>query len=131
MKRRYWKVWVAGIALVLMLLLGVVVSLLWPEPSGEAGRVAKQIHIGMMYTDALAVLDLNKAKRELYGPRDVDGAVKKTSASFTFEDRSEIMLQWDLSGRISLVSAGLPRQFHPLTRLRRTLARVLPFLGEK
>jgi hypothetical protein len=120
-------VWVAGIALVLMLLLGVVVSLLWPEPRCEAGRVASQIRIGMMYTDAVAVMDLNKSNQS------IDRGDHKTFAYRCFKDDSTIIVNWDLSGRISWVRAGLPRPnppVHPLTRLRRTLARALRFLAE-
>jgi hypothetical protein len=47
MNRRSWKVWVAGIALVQLLAIGVEVAL-WPTPS-EAEQMAAHIRVGMPF----------------------------------------------------------------------------------
>jgi WD40 repeat protein len=76
MKRRSLKVWVAGIALVQMLAIGIDVALLWPEPRGETGRVVSQIGIGMMYTDAVNPAGA-RPHTDAYGDPLPEGAVTR------------------------------------------------------
>src|SRR5713226_6953844 len=55
MERRNWKVWVAGIALVQLLVIGSVVAAMWPDPT-EAERKAALIRVGMTLEEADAAL---------------------------------------------------------------------------
>jgi hypothetical protein len=64
MDSRRWKVWVAGIALVQLLVIGVEVALLWPTLS-EAEQWANRIDVGMTWDQ------LKQTVPDLYEPMSV------------------------------------------------------------
>jgi hypothetical protein len=124
-KRRSWKVWVAGIALAQLLAIGVDVAL-WPTIT-EAEQVASRLWLGMTADQATQVVD------EWYSQQAVSFRPDRWSK---FSDGSSLALylsQEALTGGDAYVvniRAIPPPSVHPLTRLRRTLARAFPFLGE-
>jgi hypothetical protein len=125
MKRRSWKVWVAGIALAQLLVLGVDVALLWPS---EAEQIASRLREGMTESEVEEAVGglgpgyVIRTGREIYHP--------------SFDDGSSLAVVMVWSGRLGEgyrvgsfeVVPSAPA--HPLTRLRRTLARAFPFLRE-
>jgi hypothetical protein len=58
MKTR-WKLWLIGIALVQLLVIGVDAALLWPMP-GEAERDATKLRVGMTARDVRDLIDLDE-----------------------------------------------------------------------
>jgi hypothetical protein len=46
-----------GLALVLLLAVGVGATLLWPQPPGEAGQKADRIHEGMSFAEVAKALE--------------------------------------------------------------------------
>jgi hypothetical protein len=120
-KRRSWKVWVAGIALAQLLVVGVDVALRWPQQPSEAEREAAKIKLRMTQEQVVVALGFE-------GPTFVYLAPPVWQR---YDDESRLILAYDsFSGRVISVDAFLPPPIHPLTLLRRTAARVLPFLGE-
>jgi hypothetical protein len=144
-----WKVWVAAIALVQLLVIGVDVVLLWPMPS-EAEQVAECIREGM--TD--------EQWAELRS-RHLSGFVAShgiSSENFYFDDGSHLHVgklnhfpdlaipldpgrgTWPMPkqpqpvplpySEILSIDASTAETVPPLTRLRRTLARILSDLKE-
>jgi hypothetical protein len=128
MKTR-WKRWVAGIVLVQLLVIGVDLALLWPTPN-DAERVAAKIEVGMTWDRA----------RELMQPRlsvwqSPSTVAKDAPCRWSYEDGSGLIITRDPTCQhvieIDTTPPTLPpATVHPLTRLRRTIARVLPFVGE-
>jgi hypothetical protein len=118
-------VWVAGIALVQLLVIGVDVALLWPS---EAEQIASRLREGMTETEvdkAIAGLGVGYVVStcRIYHYRWFDDE----SSLVVVMVRSEPLGQeWRV--RSFRVVSSAPDQ--PLTRLRRTLARAFPFLGE-
>jgi hypothetical protein len=151
MKRRSWKVWVAGIALVQLLVIGVDVALLWPEMS-EVDELATFVRPGMTEEQVYGLVGEHMpgrlvwvwgaVGRELWRPETGWAEVwtlrhrfaptlptDKTRKTLFFEDGSKLIVYFQGDNVIS-VDTTPPPPTHPLTRLRRTLAGVFPFLAE-
>jgi hypothetical protein len=126
--KRSWKLWVTGIAVVQLLVIGVDMALLWPMPS-EAEQLVVQIRPGMSAND---VINLAGKYSGFMAVRD--GPL--LWASWHFQDGSGFALDFKASLEnhsvvILPVCYVSPAQSVPTQiRLRRTLARVLPFLAE-
>jgi hypothetical protein len=119
MKRRSWKVWLAGIALAQLLFIGVDVAL-WPMPS-EAERAATRLHEGMAREQVLEVVS-----------EDHPGHGRPCGEQWHFDDESILFVYYDgvSDNRVIVIHVATPHPVPPLTRLRRTLARAFPFLKE-
>jgi hypothetical protein len=148
MNRRRWKVWVAGIALVQLLVIGVEVALLWPDPPSEVEEKAALIRVGMSWKEALdRMCSVTPASELRLVPvarlHERDGVGVIVGMRWLLSDSSEVRLtfesyvQPDVPSYIRQVETTPPPPYspppppiHPLTRLRRTLARALPFIGE-
>jgi hypothetical protein len=128
MKRRSWKVWVAGITLAQVLVIGADSILLWPTPS-EAEKVAARLEIGMNWVDVIAPFLSSGSGMPWHCTTFI---ANNSSASCTFQDGSQlrVTLAHRFDQPITSISTTPPGPIHPLTRLRRLLARALPFLGE-
>jgi hypothetical protein len=122
-----WKLWVAGIALVQLLVIGAAVALVWPS---EAEWVAAKIEVGMRREQVWAVV--NPSPSAWQPPSTffdespwvlnyADGSILLIEFTPRVEARPE---------RVAWVRTTPLPPVHPLTRLRRTLARVFPVLGE-
>jgi hypothetical protein len=119
-----WKLWAAVLALVL-LALGFGVAWLWPLPS-EAEKEAALIRPGMTL-EQLADLQLPAELMKLNPTRD--------GVAYIYRDGSTLFMEFTLPVEGELIRIATVRTTPPTpvphpTRLRRTLARVLPFLGE-
>jgi hypothetical protein len=117
-------VWVAGIALVQLLVIGVGAALLWPN---EAEAAAARIRKGMTLSEAEEALGRHGG--------GLGGSMRAQGYQYPFEDGSCLTLSLVRSGLWEPWDVGAfwtepPTPVHPLTRLRRTLARVIPALGE-
>jgi hypothetical protein len=118
--RKRWKVWVIGIALVLLLALGAGLALLWPvADTSESERAASRIRVGMSFDEA----------EKRIGPSL--SWVFCTDAGWhrhgRFPDGSWISIHTDLIDRVESFRATPPAApAHPLTRLRRMLGRLVP-----
>jgi hypothetical protein len=123
MKRRSWKVWVAGIALVLLLGAGAGAALFWSVPS-KAEQLAARLRVGMTGLEVNEVL----LDQQYYLEAD------PFALRYDQDDGSELYVEWDVQDAWpSKVTAIRPTPLPtdpPLTRLRRTLARAFPFLAE-
>jgi hypothetical protein len=122
MKRRNWKVWVTGIVLVQLLVIGADVAL-WPVPS-EAEQAAGRMKVG----ETLDETDL-----PFFSRMDAFGNLSGYRAQPAFSDGSslELMVSFRQDGEIlDSVEVLRPNPIHPMTRLRRTLARVFPYLAD-
>jgi hypothetical protein len=128
---------VLGLALVLLLALGVEVAVLWPN---EAELKAAAIQAGMPYAQARAMLGPFTLEETsgFYQKRE-DGVLIPPDGHYlwVFSDGSRLTLriEHDVSANPTVVRrvetiTPPTRPVHSLTRLRRTLARALPFLGE-
>jgi hypothetical protein len=122
--RYRWKAWVAGIATVQLLLIGIEVAL-WPTPS-EAERFATHLQEGMPTEHARTIL----GGRVWSGP----GSMGASGYFCTFEDGSSLTLTVDGkrgSGKPYRVTSIRIYPGGPLlNRLGRTLARLIPALQE-
>jgi hypothetical protein len=120
MKRRNWKLWVAGIALAQVLVLGADLSL-WPL-LGEAEQAASRVNVGMA----------GAHWRGLVGGRLLASAPVKRGElhSYRFGDGSTLWVVTDYAGALEVTKVWPPTPVPPTTCLRRRLACVLPFLGE-
>ncbi len=124
MAHRRWKLWVAGIALAQLLVIGVDVALLWPAPS-EAERAAAMIKMGM------PMRDFEQARARF--PKSVGGGGNLLTDWKLFPDGSSIFVRFsrDVGGwPVELIDTTPAAPVHPLTWLRRKLARILPALAE-
>jgi hypothetical protein len=120
MKRRRRNL-LLGLSLAL-LAVGVVGLLLWPTPS-EAEWVAALLHEGMTREQVLEVISEGHRGyiAGLYDYWDCsDGSILRV-----YYDRSPDRVFYVIN-----ISADPPPPEPPMIRLRRTLARVLPFLEE-
>jgi hypothetical protein len=122
-----WKLWVAGIALGQLLVIGVDVAILWPEPC-EAEQFAARLRVGMTESE---VLDTAGDLGMSWG-----GTLRVQMHHRLFDDGSSLTVAMCWSGRrgedrrVGNFEVIPPTLVHPLTRLRRTLARSFPLLGE-
>jgi hypothetical protein len=122
MDRRSWKVWVAGIALVQALIIGVDMALLWPS---EAERAASRIRVGMTQDQVLAQLEGRGSVSE------GQLLLRPLPWIWQFGDGSSLVVLIPISeGRLVVATIHTTPPVHPLARLRHTLARAFPFLGE-
>jgi hypothetical protein len=145
MKRRR-RILLLGLALALLLAGGIGAVLLWPLPS-EAERTAARIEVGTLWDQELELLarpgqrylaDSDYRERAMLAtgsPRRrpaVDlTAIDSGTRRWRYVDGSTLNVTRDLEGCcVTSVFTTPPPPVHPLTRLRRTLARALPFLGE-
>jgi hypothetical protein len=129
MKRRSGKVWVAGIALAQLFVVGVDVALLCPT-SSDAEKMAGRVGLGMTESEMIDAI----------GWRDyVPGTTIPPPRIFwrPCDDSSEITITMarplpaGQEQRVEHVqSTPATRPVHPLDHLRRTLARVFPILAE-
>jgi hypothetical protein len=122
MKRRNWKVWVAGIALAQLLIVEVDAALLIPSPQSKAEQAASQITIGMVVGKRFALPGAS------WGGGF--GTMQLWHERYSFNDGSILWVGVNSEDAITSVTVSRAEPIHPLTRLRRALARVFPFLGE-
>jgi hypothetical protein len=108
--RKQRRTLLLGTTLVLLLTGGLVAAVLWPTLS-EADRRAALYPVGMI---------------DVHEP-------KVSSIHWLFDDRSRLEVTFapkDGQWRVDRVRTWPPSPVHPLTRLRRTLALIIPALGE-
>ena len=123
----------------LILLLGTVLvlllGLLWSMPS-EAQRAAWTMHLGMTWQQVDSQMGQH-VKR--YPSHDGHPSLLglKRLVVYTFGDGSTLGVTLQRPSqeetavfRVTSIETAPPPPAHPLTCLRRTLARALPFLGE-
>jgi hypothetical protein len=128
MKRRTWKVWVAGIALAQVLVLGVDMALLWPC---EAEMAAVRLEVGTPMEQTMKVVHAREGPYSRMIFSEPGEAVIIGPAHWIFDDSSNLFVTFDSENRVVSVHPEPPSPIHPLTRLRRTLGRILPFLAEE
>jgi hypothetical protein len=126
---------------VLLLTLGVGAALPWPTPS-EAERVASQLRLGMTMGQVGQVSEYLGGSDPLILTSGRAVPPGRSTISITFDDPgrgtrgivfldgSSITIAIDEGGLIGHINTTPPAPVPPLTRLRRTLARALPFRGE-
>jgi hypothetical protein len=130
MKRRPLAL-ILGLAVLLLLAVGA----LWPVRS-EAERKAALLHVGMTEEEIVNIVRPDRGPRIL---RSSDNGLAK-SLSKSYGDGSALFVEFDpepiVDGmplnaiRAAYIDTSPPPTVPPLTRLRRTLARAFPFLGE-
>ena len=131
--RKSWKLWLAGIALVQLLVIGVDVALLWPS---EAERGAALVRKGMTDSQVWEVLGEPCEGRFRLLPMTVKNVFHDECYCCLFDDGSYLYVSLNGSGerreefRVTNVRTQQPLPAPPLTRLRRTLARIFPALKE-
>jgi hypothetical protein len=138
MKRRSWKVWVAGIALVQALVILFDEAVLWPMPS-EAEQQVASVAVGMSQWEVL-VMFLSPGDHTPRHGRSGEPLPRTTiiadnySCLLEFQDGSQLHVTFGrrrgFDQHVTSISTTPAAPVHPLTRLRRTLARVFPFLAE-
>jgi uncharacterized protein YndB with AHSA1/START domain len=123
---RRWMLLLA-VAVFALLANGLAIAARWPTPS-EAERKAALLRVGMSWDETFVLMAPrwpmtylgNEAGTRLYiGWPQSDGS----QITVTFVPVEE-------GGRRALSIRTTPPPVHPLTRLRRTLARAFPFVGE-
>jgi hypothetical protein len=131
MNRRRWKLWVAGIALVQLLVIGVDVALLWPMPS-EAKRSSALVEVGMEWQRAKELIPTGEIGPMVFRPDGLGGVLGPPHVVWIYSDSSQLGVYLDLSAsRVTSVVYIPPSQpVPPLIRLRRTLTRIIPALRE-
>jgi hypothetical protein len=124
---------VHALALLVLLAGGFTAATAWPQPPSEAEQRATLIREGSAYQE----------KRPLLGQatltwsstqHDEQGVVSKAHRVYCWDyaDRSRLrVFVDDDSGIIDHIFADSTSPAPPLTRLCRTLARVMPFLAEE
>ena len=128
MRKHNWKAWVAGIALAQVIVLGVDVVLLWPMPSAAEQATAR---IGVGMTEEEVAFSIRDYTAPWPGVSDPRGG----RAWWFFKDGSCLEVRFgpspDENTRPAVfLHATPPPPVPPLTRLRRTLARLFPALKE-
>jgi hypothetical protein len=117
-----------GLAVLLLLAAGVGVAVMWPTPS-EAEEDAASIRVGMTTAQVREVIEsFPDTRRRLLATGD-NGEV----IGVNFDDESGLSIDYTGEGesrRVRDVEVFAPPPVHPLARLRRTLARILPSQGE-
>jgi hypothetical protein len=124
--RKRWKAWAAGLVLVALLAGGLAVSVFWPTPY-EADREAAKFNVGMLFDDP-PILDGENVLSITTRLRDGDG--RWWPLRWGFSDGSFLHITYGDDRRVSSVRIQPPTPVPPLTRLHRTLARIVPALGE-
>jgi hypothetical protein len=122
------------LGLALLLVVGSVVAILWTTPC-EADRKAALIRKGMTKRDVFDVMGPQSPMDDMLTRIQDPELIRGTELAWLQEDRSALHVGFRSSeaGAEPVVVYTWTREpppVHPLTRLRRTLARVLPFLGE-
>jgi hypothetical protein len=125
-RRRIYPV--TGPLLIALLVAGLAVAILWPMPS-EAEQEAAKLEVGTMLKEM-----------EWFHPPCTNYAVMAGGVRFEFADGSTLTLGLGAEGLgverprcvvfVRSIRVTPPAPVDPLTRLRRTLARVFPFLAE-
>jgi hypothetical protein len=127
--RRRLFLWI-GLILVLALADGFLVALFLLPPTFEAPeRIPVPIREGMTLQQVLESDEYLRRLSDLFAP-DFDARECKTT--FPWRDSSIVIVRFDADGRVDRLEI-FPRpvvSVSPLTRMQRTLAHVLPFLGE-
>jgi hypothetical protein len=130
-----------GLALVVLLAVGVGVAAFWPMPS-EAERMASQLQVGMTMeqvgqvdeylggSDPLILTSGGYVAPGEITRRIVFDDLGRSKRGIVFNDGSSITITLSGDGPVASIRTTSPDPVHPLTRLRRTLARVFPFVGE-
>jgi hypothetical protein len=118
-----------GLALVAGLAGGIVATLLWLAPC-DAERFAAKIGAGMRRDEVLKVVN---PPPSVWQPSST--FLDESPWVLNYFDGSILSVEFTPpveGGRVWVTSVRTtpPPPVHPLTRLRRTLARALPFLGE-
>ncbi len=140
MRHRSWKIWIAGIALAQLLVIGVDVALLWPS---EAEQMARRIHKGMTCAQVLEVAGgPDPDAKEFFSPHFIfpnfrNEGLTEEEFGYIFEDGSRLYIGLaclDHGKRLEFpvldVRTQPPPRVDPLTYLRRTLSRLIPALKE-
>jgi hypothetical protein len=131
---------VTGIALVQLLIIGVDLALLWRNQAEVAGA---RLSVGMKYLEARETLWLAGGYLPKRLLRRKDEWKKRQSGvqEWKFSDGSAMRVAYEtdwsvddsmtgVSTTVTSVFAIPPPSVHPLTRLRRTLARIFPALDD-
>jgi hypothetical protein len=115
-----------GLAALLSLAAVLGVTVLWPAAS-EADEDAASIRVGMTPDQVQEVVESFPDTRRRLMAAGENGEV----IGISYDDQSGMSIEYAGEGesrRVRDVEVFAPPPVHPLTRLRRTLARVLPFL---
>jgi hypothetical protein len=122
-----WKLWLAGILLVQLLVVGVDVVMLWPTQS-YAEQAASQVKSGMTEDDVDKLISSYWVNTSMGRDTRVSDHVQ---LCHRLGDGSILIVTSDpRSGRVVSAHSWNPVKTHPLTRLRRTLAHLIPALKE-
>jgi hypothetical protein len=117
-----WRLWLAGIGLVQLLVIGIEMALLWPMPS-EAEQWAERVRTGItpqQRRELASALLFNVGSKSM-------GYLER----YKFPDGSQLSFIYDsYADEIRDVTMRPGEPVPPLTRLRRALARLIPALGE-
>jgi hypothetical protein len=131
--RKRWKLLAAGLALELLLVVGLAVAVLWPSPPSVAEREAMAIRAGMTPDQVKKAVDSlpDTGGRTIA----VAGAIGEPSelSKWVYNDGSWLSFEYEREGdarRVRGIHVTRPSRNDPLTRLRRTLALAFPFLGK-
>jgi hypothetical protein len=117
-----------ALAVLLLLAVGLGLAILWPMPS-EAEKDAASIRVGMTPGQVHEVIETLPSTRLRLMSAGEDGVV----IGISYDDESGMSIWYVGEGgslRVREVEVFAPPPVHPLTRLRRTRARVLPFLAD-
>jgi hypothetical protein len=135
-RRRRILILLLGLAALLFLLAGGVgAALLWPVPS-DAERAAVKVEAGMTLPQAHVSAAANAPglipHSSMWGPDPREDGPEDYLCFYG--DGSALVITFGPAGEggrhVVSVAPSPPPSVHPLTCLRRTLARVLPFLRE-
>ncbi len=128
--KQSWKPWLTGIALVQLLVVGIHLAMLWPMPS-EAERVATLLHEGMTDTRAREVVG-SRPSLAVASPGGGEDVLPATTLTlyWRFADGSQLSVACGAYRLVRTIETSPAAPLPPLTRLRRALARILPFASE-
>jgi hypothetical protein len=102
-----------------------MVTVMWPMPS-EAEQWASRISVGMTWEQVKNTVPDFAEPRASTVPISLTGPFHRN-----FDDGSFLHVTLDEpSGRVESIRTTPPPPVHPLTHLRRNLARIFPALGE-
>jgi hypothetical protein len=127
--RQRWKAWVVGIALAQLLIIGVDAAMLWPS---EAEKALARIHEGMTMEEVEGILGgpayriMQSLTVSVYEPIQRVGIWKREVGTIIILFYGIV----DVDERVCETSFQPASPIPPLTRLRRTLARIIPVLEE-
>jgi hypothetical protein len=121
--------WLLGLLLIVLLVGGSAVAVFWPSPT-DADQWTALVHTGVNHQDLVRLF--GKAWEEKGYPKDKDGVIKRES-TWHYPDGSTLTITFgpEREGKLNATSIQTTpaAPVHPLTRLRRTLARIFPFIG--